>query len=156
MKTYLGICTDGCSPACFRYADRPTLDVLVPVGACKELRAAVPTVTKVNSVSILRGGWQTKRDITRNHYCDRRTHRNRCMKTAGFPGRWTVVEQVHPAGWRSAWLTVEERFATCWKPLHPSASPRRSHCTGLGTAWVHHQRSSMRRSTAGTCKHSVK
>jgi phosphonoacetate hydrolase len=107
----LMICIDGCGPDYLRYADTPFLDTLAREGRYQEVKAIVPTVTNVNNVSIVTGGYPDDHGITGNYFRDETGH-EQYMESKDFLLCPTLFQRLEQQGKGSAIFTVKDKLRT--------------------------------------------
>ena len=95
MPTTLIVQIDGCDPAYLAAAETPTLDRIAREGWAREALAVVPSVTNVNSVSLVTGEFPEAHGIASNYRIDPATGEGAYVESAEFVRCPTWFER-HP------------------------------------------------------------
>jgi phosphonoacetate hydrolase len=108
------ICYDGCDPAYIVAARKagvvPHMDAMMRDGFASIARAAMPTFTNPNNVSIVCGAPPKVHGISGNYYLDRETGREIMIVDAALMRAPTILSAFSHAGARVAAITAKDKL----------------------------------------------
>jgi phosphonoacetate hydrolase len=104
------LCIDGLDPEYLEDARTPNLDAIARAGSFGLGRAVLPSVTNVNTVSLLTGAFPDVHGIASNYWYDPSTGLGRFIETADYLRVMTVLERASIAGLRTALLVTKDKL----------------------------------------------
>lgn len=111
-KKFLTILIDGLDPAYLQSSDMPNLRRLMAAGFYRVGKAVIPTVTNVNSASVVTSVFPQEHGVVSNFHYDPRTARSVMMESAEFLERPTLFERARQIGLRSGIVTAKDKIRT--------------------------------------------
>ena len=109
-ETVVVVCLDGVSWDYVEAADTPFLDSMGREGVAATCIAMVPTVTNVNTASIITGAFPEEHGISTNWYYDPATGVEVYMDSSRFLTCKTLLERETARGGRTLLLTVKDKL----------------------------------------------
>ncbi len=107
------ICLDGCGPDYIQRSDVPNIRKLCKDGRyVKRGYSTIPTVTNVNSVSIITGAYPEEHGITTNFHYDRSSGQEIYMESPDFITTETIFQMAAKNRLRSALITSKDKLCT--------------------------------------------
>jgi phosphonoacetate hydrolase len=109
-KKALIVCIDGCGTEYIQESGLSFIKSLQENGSYFEVNSMIPSVTNVNSVSIITGEYPEKHGVTTNYFFDRNTGQEVYMESASFIKSPTLFELASNLGLKSALLTSKDKL----------------------------------------------
>jgi phosphonoacetate hydrolase len=104
------LCLDGFGPQYLAQSDMPNLCQIAAHGFHITGHSLLPSVTNVNTVSLVTGTFPREHGVTGNAYYDPGEGVGGLMESARFVQAPTIFERVRRAGWQTALVTAKVKL----------------------------------------------
>ena len=104
------IVVDGLDPEYLESCSTPILRQLAEDGFMVEGKGMVPTVTNVNNVSLITGGYPQTHGITPNYWLDQQTGTESYMESGEYIESETMFQRAEALGARSLLVTAKDKL----------------------------------------------
>ena len=108
--TTIVIMVDGLDPEYLAVCPAPRLAEISKYGFRLDAKALMPTVTNVNNVSLVTGGYPESHGITSNYWWDRRQDAQHYMESSEFLCSETMFQRAAAKGLRSLLVTAKDKL----------------------------------------------
>jgi phosphonoacetate hydrolase len=131
------LCLDGFGPLYLAQSDMPNLRQIAAQGFQVTGHSLLPSVTNVNTVSLVTGTFPREHGVTGNAYYDPGERVGGLMESARFVQMPTIFERARCAGWHTALVTAKVKLLELLgKGADVAISaecPSAALCTSIGT-----------------------